>query len=281
MNKVLNFLIHSNIYLGLSASAVAYLCMVLLGMPIFWQPMAIAFCVTFFLYSLNRYTDMEEDRINYPGRVKFIKSSGKPVFYFSAALYAFSLYLALTNSIASFMIALAPFILVFSYSVIRLKKLLVLKNLIVAFGWAMVAFLALSYTHPATYFEPLSMSVFMFFFIRVLIDTVAFDAQDVEGDKVSRVRTIANTFGINKVKTICHALNIFMIVFFMLAWNFDISSMPITANLIIIWSFLYMFLINRFGVRGITDVISEGELILLGIVVFVIQNAHALFPLLA
>jgi len=57
--------------------------------------------------------------------------------------------------------------------------------------------------------------------------------------------------------------------------------MPITANLIIIWSFLYMFLINRFGVRGITDVISEGELILLGIVVFVIQNAHALFPLLA
>jgi 4-hydroxybenzoate polyprenyltransferase len=275
MNRILDFLIYSNIYLAVSASAVAYLCMILMGTPIFWEPMVISFCVTFFLYNLNRYTDLEEDKINCPGRVNFIKRSGKPIFYVSAALYAFSLFLAFTNSIVTFAVALAPFILVFSYSVIRLKKFLVFKNVIVAVGWAMVTFLVLSYTHPLSYFEPLSLSVFLFFFVRVLIDTIAFDVQDMEGDKVSRVRTIANTFGVSKVRTICHALNILMVVFFLLAWNLTIH-MSLVASIIVIWSFLYMFVISRVDVRGITEVVSEGELILLGLVVYAIQAAQTL-----
>ena len=49
MNKLLEFLVHSNIYLSLGAASVAYVVLFLLRGPLLWEPLLISFCSTFFL----------------------------------------------------------------------------------------------------------------------------------------------------------------------------------------------------------------------------------------
>ena len=273
MNRPLGFLIHSNFYLSLGASSIAYLCMALLQLAFRWEPLFISFCATLFLYNLNRYTDLVEDSVNSPERVKFFKGSGKSVFYLSAGLYVASLWLAFTNSLLTLGLALVPLLLVFSYSVIRLKKLLIFKNVIVAAGWALIAFLVLSYT-PApleAYLTPAVLSVFAFIFIRVLIDTVVFDILDMEGDRKVHIRTIATTYGVKRVKTLSHNLNLLSLALFLLLWNRLVPMDPFIGNLVIIWSFLYIFLITRADVKRVSDVVVDGEIVLLGLAVLALQ----------
>jgi 4-hydroxybenzoate polyprenyltransferase len=275
MKRSPGFLIHSNIYLAFGAPAIAYICMVLLQAPFRWEPLAISFCATLFLYNLNRHTDMEEDSVNYPERVKFVKKNGRTVFYLSAVLYILSLWLAFANSTLTLAIALVPLALVFSYSVIRLKKLLIFKNVIVALGWALVTFLVLSYTSlpvtPEVYLAPAALSVFAFIFMRVLIDTIVFDILDVEGDRKGRIKTIANTFGVKKVKLLCHTLNVLSLLAFLLLWDAFLPIDSLTSNMVIVWSFLYIFLITRADVKNISDFVVDGEIVLLGLVVFALQ----------
>ena len=279
MGRITDFMAYSSIALALDAPAVAFICMALLQIPFRWEPLAISFCAALFLYNLNRHTDAEEDTLNCPERLKFIKKKGKAILTVSAALFILSLALAFMNSPATFAIALSPFALVFSYSVLRAKRLFLLKNIIVAAGWAMIAFLVLSYSQLPLqeYFGLAAMSVLLLFFARTLIDSIASDMHDIEGDRKARVKTMANIWGIRRTRAFFHILNIALLSSLLFAWVF-LVPMPFLAYIALLWTSACIFLLCAINPKEISETPSgrlmfflDNETVLLALVLLAIQ----------
>ena len=56
------------------------MCFVVTQQPLKFEPLVISFLATFFIYNLNKKTDILEDSINYPERRKFVDKYGTTLF---------------------------------------------------------------------------------------------------------------------------------------------------------------------------------------------------------
>jgi 4-hydroxybenzoate polyprenyltransferase len=267
MKKIVDFLIHSNIYLSLGASSLAYISCKLLGLGLRVEPLLITFSTTFFLYNLNRKTDIKEDIINYPERVKFLSKYGKIIFYVSMVFYILSLFIAITKSIFTFLIALIPTTIMILYAFFRLKKVFLLKNFIASLGWASMVLLVSNYYNLS--FNISIFSVFFFIFLRLFINTIVFDIRDLKGDESSNIITIPVKIGINKTKKILHILNIFSFIFILMSTTLlNLNKVAyLTGFIALIYGFLFIFLINKINIKKLCEIV-DGEMIILGIVCF-------------
>ena len=117
LKSLWRILIHSNIYLSISAAFLAYMVSALLKIHTSWEPFLIAFAGTFFLYNLNNRWDVKEDRINYLERAEFFKRHEKTLLIIGISSYGISLNLALFHSFITFLITLTPLILIIVYGV--------------------------------------------------------------------------------------------------------------------------------------------------------------------
>lgn len=87
----------------------------------------------------------------------------------------------------------------------RLKDIVGIKNITIALSWAVIGtFLPLAVSFHS--FILISL-IFYFFFIRVFIGSIVFDVRDIEGDRISGVRTIPVAFGEHKTKIFLLILN--------------------------------------------------------------------------
>lgn len=267
MNKLLEFLVHSNIYLSLGAASVAYMSMVLFEAPVLFEPIFISFAVTFFLYNLNRKTDLEEDRINYPERVEFVNKNINKVLSVGAFLYLVSLGIASVHSIWAFFIVIAFFMLVFFYSVLRMKKILFLKNLIVASGWGLIPILVGTYLNlPIT--NSTVLAAFLFIFLRLIINTIIFDTRDVIGDSLADIDTLPRRFGIENIKIFLFIVNTISLFFIILVTYMQIfPAVGYVISSIAIYGYIIIYLINKIPLKILCEAI-DGEFILLGLVAF-------------
>ncbi|RKX90947.1 MAG: hypothetical protein DRP84_12350 [Spirochaetes bacterium] len=60
------------------------------------------------------------------------------------------------------------------------------------------------------------MYTLLFFAIQFFINTVIFDIKDIKGDRLKSIKTLPNTFGIEKTKLICNAASVTSIIFIFL-----------------------------------------------------------------
>jgi len=262
MRKLINSGIHSNIYLSIGALSLAYVSFVLLKMSFRWEPLFIAFSGTFFLYNLNRLTDKKEDEINYPERSKFVKKYGGLFFKFGFFLYGLSIFLSLYNGIYTFCIALIPLILVILYSVFRLKKILYVKNVIVAVGWGTISFLVGSYSNV---FSLEILLIFLFIFIRSLIQSIIFDIKDVTGDGFYKINTIPKKHNIERTKNILLILNtIFAFYCIFLIYSNLLIPTIFLLSFVAFYSYFYILAVGKVEIKILCE-IADGEDILLGI----------------
>ncbi len=263
--NILDFLVYSNIYLSLGASFVAYITIVILDFPFAFIPMFLAFSETFFVYNLNRQTDIKEDRINKPNRITFIEKYGRLVFYISIILYLLALIISFLRNFNTFIFVLLPIIISIFYSIFRLKRFLMIKNLLVGFAWGTLPLVV------GSYFNRLDIAIlifYIFFSIEFFINTVIFDIKDTTGDNLNKIRTLPNVIGIKYTKYFMYVVNTFSISFLIFNIVFGILS-PISISLIffVFYVYLYIFFSGKKN-NLFYGVFVDGEFVFLALFVF-------------
>lgn len=201
---MIDFLLYSNLILACGAAIVSYTTAFVLGVPIVWEVLFIPFAGSFFIYTLNRYTDKNEDGINVPNRVEFFTRHGKWLLAISLAAYFVSIAIALSKGFLVFVFSILPLCIGLVYSFLGLKKILVAKNLSVGFAWGFSVLLV-----GALYnnFALETQILFVFFATEFFVNTVIFDMKDIQGDRRNKIITLPVKLGIKNTQYICYIFN--------------------------------------------------------------------------
>jgi 4-hydroxybenzoate polyprenyltransferase len=263
-------LAQANIVLAVSTAAAVYVVGLLLGLPPSPLPALILFLVTFAVYNFNRHTDRNEDRINHPKRVAFIRKYGRGLVIISVFAYMLAIMLSLYGGSGAQLIVMLPLVALLLYSLRwfpkngdatkRLKEIFIIKNIVVSGAWAgTVVFLPVLYFQvPVTTFSVL---VFMFFFFRFFINTIVFDLRDITGDEKNGINSMPVVLGYERTWHVLHAINLLLGLLFIAGLMIGILP-QITLPLIfsMIFSFIYLSYL-RFprNIHFVCDVIVDGE----------------------
>ena len=271
MRGLLEFLTYSNVYLAIGGTCITLSSMIMLNTLI--NPIALFCCfsLVFFLYTLNRYTDIPEDKINYPERVYFFQRFGKILLIISGLLFVFSLYLVSLTNLYSLIILLLPIGLVLLYSVLRLKKYFLIKNIFVALGWSTIPIFIYSIFNFSLNFAAV-LILFLFLFFRVLFGAIFFDIKDIAGDRIHKISTLPSIYGLKRTKIVLHILNIMASCLLIIGYIFNVFSVvAIFASLIGIYSFICIKLIGKINIKTLCEILVDGDgfvlllLVLLGV----------------
>jgi len=193
LKTVVEFLVHSNLYISSSATGVALTTVLLADLRVEPLPLFIVFSVTFFIYSLNRVTDLAEDEQNVPRRARFTKRYGREILATGVFLYIAALVLAFVLELPGAPFLLLPVVVGGLYSLGRAKRVLLVKNIIVGVAWGLIP-LGVG-VYYGVLLTPEIIFLAGFFFISLTVAAALFDIKDIEGDRREGIRTVPNVFG--------------------------------------------------------------------------------------
>lgn len=193
VKTAVEFLVHSNLYISASATGVALTTVLLADLRVDPLPLFIVFSVTFFIYSLNRVTDLAEDEQNVPSRARFTKRYGREVLGAGAVLYVAALVLAFVLGVPGAPFLLLPLVVGGLYSLGRAKRVLLVKNVIVGVAWGLIP-LGVG-VYYGVLLTPKVLFLAGFFFVSLTVAAALFDIKDIEGDRREGIRTVPNVFG--------------------------------------------------------------------------------------
>ena len=203
INPVLEFLVTSSLFTALCPSSVCLVTFYLTGHPFLFVLPLTVFSATLLIYTMNRFTDRNEDLINNPQRFRYIDRYGRMTLVVAATLYLLSLGWLLRLDLSTFIVAVLPVVIAVLYSVFRLKRMFLAKNISVSSGAVCSSLIVLFYFHD---FSPFSLELSLFFFVSFLINTIVFDIKDIAGDARYHICTLPSVCGLQKTKIACSAL---------------------------------------------------------------------------
>jgi 4-hydroxybenzoate polyprenyltransferase len=235
----LRWLVYSNLYLAIFAHvAMTAAMMVLLRVPMNPVLLLVAFSGSMLIYSLNRSTDGEEDRINLPERSEFSGRYGRYFIAASIPLFAISVGLSALQSIGVLVVVLLPFAIGILYSYFRLKRIFFLKNLVVSIGVSATLLMVVAmYSPPFSTWLPL----FGIVVTGVLVNTIIFDIKDIQGDSSAGIRTLPVTLGIRRTQGFCFILLAIM----------ALLSIPLIQTDRVFWALVPYFLYIGFYIVSV------------------------------
>ena len=209
LDKFVSFLTISSIFIAITGFLLPYFSFLLYEVRINFNLLLASCLLTFAVYNLNKLTDIKEDSVNVPERAGFIEKNKHSVIWTAIISYIAALSLSFLQNPFAIFIILFPFCTGIVYSIkissFRLKDITGIKNITIALSWAVIGtFLPLAVSFRDFIIIPL---VFYLFFIRVVIGSITFDIRDIEGDRISGVRTIPVVFGRQKTKNLLLVLN--------------------------------------------------------------------------
>ncbi len=269
-NRIASFLISTSLFLAINGSFKVFFSGLLFNIYAF-NTVIITFLATFSTYGLNKLTDFKEDLINAPERAKAIKKI-ELIFKISVALSFFlSLVLGFFESILTLPILLFPLLLGILYSVRlsgkipRLKDITGVKNLTIALSWAVGStFLPLIYLSNKN--NVLIILIFYFFFLKSYINSIIFDVRDIEGDRMSGVRTIPVSLGRDKTKILLLILNSTLLLWLLVFRDYFMKYFYVLFFSI---AYGYWYIMYFCGVRTkpgkSRDLLVDGEFIIIAI----------------
>ncbi|WP_459890108.1 UbiA family prenyltransferase [Halostagnicola bangensis] len=199
-------LVHSNVHISLSATSIALVTMVLLDLRIDPIPLFIVFAATMFVYSLNRFTDLEEDERNVPDRAAFTKRYGRLLLTLGVGLYLVAIGVAVVLDLPGAGYMVIPLLVAIAYSHFRLKKVFLVKNLTVGLAWGLIPL------GVGVYYEVLEEPELLFLagYVTAMLTVAAiiFDIKDIEGDREEGIRTVPVVFNPERTRLISQGLNV-------------------------------------------------------------------------
>ena len=223
--------------------------------------------VIYSTYTLDRALDSEEDAIN---RSELTGANRHAAIIASIiAFFAGALIFARENIyFASFF----PFIVGFLYSKgikagklrIKLKGGMGGKNIVIGMTWGgTIASIIAEWTEELF----IIFSIFLFFFLKLFINSVLYDFKDIKGDTAAGIRTLPVYFGKGNVRKIllvlCLVLHCFMILVFWMGYiRYEpvILSYSFIAGFIIVYFDLSTFETNVSGIRKYSrEIIIDAE----------------------
>jgi 4-hydroxybenzoate polyprenyltransferase len=208
LSSVLELLTSTSIFLALNASIVAAFSSMLYGLEVKPTILLIAFLATFSVYNMNRATDVSEDSINRPRA-----ASRSILFYLVPSMIASASCLMLSASVGAQ--ALTVIITSFTASILysfklspstpRLKEILGLKSVLVAFSWGFTGAL-LPASCQAVDAAKIVLA-FTYIFIQILVNTILCDIRDIDGDRASGVNTLPIALGLGATRKLLFTVN--------------------------------------------------------------------------
>lgn len=257
--RLLDMLVQTHVYLGITAICFAWMSLIVLELPVRWEPLFIAFAQTFFVYGCNRFTDLDEDGINAPERLHY-QSWYRHIFVVLGPLiYGLALVIAWRQSLLAVAFALLPCLLGAGYSVMRLKRVFLLKNVIVAGGWGSIALLASAYS---TSIDSRTLLLFLLIFLRVFAGAILCDVKDMVGDHVAGVATIPARYGLRGTQRCIIGLNLFYIAFVLMATIGGLlPPLVYPLSLMAVYSVLCAALMEKANPTFVSQVLVDAECI--------------------
>lgn len=164
-----------------------------------------------FIYLFNKVTDHIEDSINVHGQPVAL-SARNPVLVVSIVCLVIPLaYLVVVPAYLPWYLTLAALgyfyskPLPFTNPPLRLKGVLIIKNITAALGWAIPSSGIYSVIIPG--YTPTDFWIhFGALFCFSLMVELLWDVRDMEGDRVAGVHTVANTFGVRVTRALAVVL---------------------------------------------------------------------------
>ena len=194
--------------------AILYVSFLLQGVLISTLLLIATFFLGISIYSLNRVTDLEEDSINLPDRGQFFKKNRDYLLFASLESINIAVILAFFSKPSAIIIILFAFFIAFFYDIgtrrLRLKNILLLKNITIAGTMTIAAVLLPLVVHTNISFVVLMVAYFIF--LNIFIESVLHDVRDIDGDRKAGVRTIPGYLGRNKTRNLLLLLNSTLVV---------------------------------------------------------------------
>lgn len=187
------FLVHSNLFISLAAASVVVTTTVLADLPFDPLPFFIVFAATMFVYTVNRFTDLEEDRANVPRRAAFVERYGLVWLALGVGLYLGAIGVAIWLEIPRAGSLLLPLVVALLYSLGGVKRVFLVKNCFVGFAWAVIPLGVGVYYEQFWTVEILFLAAYIG--VMITIAAAVFDIKDIEGDRNEGIATIPTAFG--------------------------------------------------------------------------------------
>jgi len=238
-----------------------------------------AYLFSYGAYAINRSTELDQDAVTNPARTRLLAARKKYLPAVATASFGIGYILAATVNSIFLLALLSPLLLALVYSVgskrlvrylgvKRLKEKLLVKNMVVAFGWSLIPLLV------ALYYLDLKFAIVSFgvvIFLRLMTNTVIFDARDIEGDRKFGVKTIPVVLGVVRAFRLMLIIDVTMAVYSALAiWAGLLPFYSLTLLILPVYSSFYRFLARRprANLGRICDVVADGEYLLWGPILY-------------
>ncbi len=270
-------LVYGGHLLAAGTSSIAATAALAIGRVPTWDLLLMAYLFTFGAYSLNRASDFDQDVVSHPARTAHLKGRRPFLPWIAALCFAAGYILAFRVNWYFFGALLVPPTLALLYSVgsgslkrivgiSRLKEGFFVKNLAISFGWSLIPLLVGLYYLDV----PLSaVALAPFIFLRLMVNTIFFDARDVEADMKFGVRTLPSRLGTRMSGLVMDALDVssaLLMVSFVLLGFLPFSL--VWLSLFTVYSFTYRRLSTRLPGRqdALRDLAADGEYVFWGLV---------------
>nr|WP_049941875.1 UbiA family prenyltransferase [Haloterrigena turkmenica] len=207
LQSALRLFVHSNLFISLSTTSVVVTTLVLAELPLEALPLFIVFATTLFVYTVNRFTDLEEDERNVPDRASFTKRYGRLLLTAGVGLYVVAIAVAVALGLPGAIYLFLPPIVILLYSVGGIKRVFLVKNLFVGFAWGGIPLGVGYYYYDRLWtLEILAFAVYLTAMITVA--AAVFDIKDIEGDRQEGIATVPNRFGTAATRRYSQAANL-------------------------------------------------------------------------
>lgn len=218
--KVQTFVVGTRLYLAVIAAMESLAISILLGYPLTLSPLIFSL-LTFSVYLNDQILDFNLDDIDREHTEEFIGEYYDELYIIGAVAYGIALSLSALGGPLAFVVTLIPgtaWILYaadlvrsvtdrigFSFSV--LKDIFLLNTTIVAVAWSSVlGILPLAFANAPV--SPRFITVIMYFFVRVWVNTETSNLPDVNADQAAGVATLPTEFSVSTARSILFGLNL-------------------------------------------------------------------------
>jgi 4-hydroxybenzoate polyprenyltransferase len=246
---------------------------ILLNTGIDWPVLAIAYLTPLIVYSYNYYEELEKDMATNPERASYLR---KKVSLYPLILGIYMLALAfLLVFFANYMMIIFVLILLFCgifYTILfkdLTKQIPGFKGVYIASVWALAGAFFFNF-HYSLEWDAFSVLMFLFIFLRGIINVTFFDIKDIVSDGKMGLKTLPVILGKDRTLKFLKALNVFG--FLPLLAGVFLGIIPAFAlSLVIFYFYDYYYLkkadaINARGLRMISYTLADAEFIIWPIV---------------
>ena len=270
-SAIYNELVYGGHLLALGTASIASAVAIIAGFSPTILLALMAYLFTYGAYTMNRATEKDQDEISHPERTAYLNKRRRLLPWISIFCFALGYALAFERNLYFFLALLTPLVLSILYSVgarriqdligaRRLKERLLIKNLVISFGWSLIPLLVGLYYLQV---NGILLLFIPFVFLRLMENSIFFDVRDVVADSAFGTRTIPAVLGMRRTSNLLNVIDLISLAYVVLAVAANLvptAALPLAA--FPIYSLGYRTALKSVDQNVVRDLIADGEYIL-------------------